>query len=234
MFVMIVLRRNSEAFRAVFLLLLLLACGPARLNAEFIISLYGGAAFTDNNDLRLKQSGGTDLTFHDVSYSGKNLNSPPYYGGRLAYFLPQQLHWGFAAEFFHAKLYLNVGDTVRVTGTRAGAPVNGLETVGTTINAFSISHGLNFLTANAIYRWFPGESGKGFIGRFQPYIGAGIGAVIPHVESTVGGIAFEQYQWHGPGVQSFAGASFDLTRQWSVFAEYKFSYVDLDLHIPNG
>ena len=82
--------------------------------------------------------------------------------------------------------------------------------------------------------WFPGESGKGFIGRFQPYIGAGIGAVIPHVESNVGGIAFEQYQWDGPGVQVFAGASFDLTRHWSVFAEYKFSYVDLDLHIPNG
>src|SRR5207249_4959650 len=110
--------------------------------------------------------------------------------------LPQQSHWGFGVEFFHAKLYLNGGDIVRVTGSRAGLSVNASERVGSTIDSFSISHGLNFLTADVIYRWFLAERGKGLAGRFQPYIGAGIGAVIPHVESEIGGVSYEKYQWH--------------------------------------
>jgi len=113
-------------------------------------------------------------------------------------------------------------------------PVNGSERVGSTIDAFSISHGLNFLTADAMYRWFLGERGKTFAGRFQPYVGFGIGAAIPHVESQLNGIAYEKYQWHGPGVQGFTGLNFDLTRHWAIFAEYKFSYVDLDVRVPNG
>jgi lipid A oxidase len=62
----------------------------------------------------------------------------------------------------------------------------------------------------------------------------GIGAVIPHVESTVGGVHFEEYQLHGPGVQWFLGTNFDLTRHFSLFLEYKLSFADLDLNIPGG
>src|SRR6266550_4722077 len=85
--------------------------------AEFVVSVFGGIALTENNDLRLRQSGGTDLTFHNVSYEGKDFQSPIYYGARLTYFLSPNSHWGFGLEFFHAKLYLDAGDTVRVTGT---------------------------------------------------------------------------------------------------------------------
>src|SRR5207249_9299612 len=91
--------------------------------------------------------------------------------------------------------------------------------------------GLNFLTADVLYRWFLGQRGHDFLGRFQPYAGAGIGVVIPHVESTIGSVHFEQYQWHGPGAQGFVGTNFDLTRHWSMFIEYKLSYADLDLSI---
>jgi len=35
--------------------------------------------------------------------------------------------------------------------------------------------------------------------------------------------------------QALVGLSFDLTSHWSLFSEYKFSYVDLDrLDIPGG
>jgi len=44
----------------------------------------------------------------------------------------------------------------------------------------------------------------------------------------------EEYQVDGPGVQAFTGVNFDLTRHWSLLAEYKFSYADLDLNIPGG
>jgi len=72
-----------------------------------------------------------------------------------------------------------------VTGTRAGAPVNDHEAVSDTIDALTFSRAY-FLTADVIYRWFTGRRGEDFLGRFQPYAGVGIGAVIPHVESTIG------------------------------------------------
>src|SRR5947209_374727 len=109
--------------------------------AEFVTSIFGGLTSTENNEVRLRQSPGTDLTFHDVSYKSKNFESPPYYGARLVYFLPEYTHWGFGVEYFHAKLYLNTDDTVHVTGSRDGAPVNDSERIGDTINSFSISHG---------------------------------------------------------------------------------------------
>jgi len=224
----------SRAGAVFFCLIACCATGTAA-HPEFVISAFGGIALTENNDLRLQQGGGTDLAFHNVSYKGQDFQSPPYYGARLTCFSSEKSHWGFGTEFFHAKLYLNTEDTVRVTGTLAGKPVDAFERVGNTINFFNLSHGLNFLTADAIYRGLPGERGKDFLGRFQPYVGVGVGAVIPHVEAIVGGVGYEKYQWHGPGVQAFAGMNFDLTRHWSLFAEYKFSYANLDhLSIPGG
>ena len=193
-------------------------CAGTTARGEWVVSLYTGVTSTENNDLRLNQSGGTDLVFDDVSYEGRDFESPLYYGARLSYFRSEESHWGFGLEFFHAKVYLNTEDIVRVTGSRSGAPVNASERVGNTISSFNMSHGLNFLTADAMYRWFPGERGKNFLGRFQPYVGVGIGAVIPHVESNVGGVPFEEYQVHGPGVQAFTGVNFDLTRRWSLLA----------------
>jgi lipid A oxidase len=203
--------------------------------AEFVVSLFSGVTSAENNDLRLTLSGGTDLTFRDVSYKTHDWESPIYYGGRVAYFRANDAHWGVSLEFFHAKMYLNTEDTVRVTGTRASAPVNAPERVGDTITDFNISHGLNFLTANAMYRWFLADREQNFLGRFQPYLGAGIGAAIPHVESTIGAVHFEQYQFRGPACQAMAGLNFDLAKHLGLFAEYKFTYADLDrLSIPNG
>src|SRR5207245_7735582 len=53
---------------------------------KFVVSAFGGVALTENNDLRLQQGGGTDLTFHNVSYKGKDFQSPPYYSARLMCF----------------------------------------------------------------------------------------------------------------------------------------------------
>jgi len=227
--------RSRVAGRSVLLLLVACLSGRTAARAEFVISGFGGAAFTQDNELRLKQAGGTDLTFHGVSYEGRDFQSPQYYGVRLSYFLSEHPHWGFGLEFIHAKIYLDTSETVHVSGSRAGAPVNDSERVADTINSFSISHGLNFLTADLIYRWFPAERGASVAGRFQPYAGLGVGALIPHVESDIGGVKAEEYQWRGPGVQPFLGTNFDVTRHWSLFVEYKFSYANLDeLSIPGG
>jgi lipid A oxidase len=213
----------------------ILVSAGSRADSEVVVSVFTGVALTENNDLRLKQSGATDLTFHNVSYEGRDFETPPYYGVRLSYFLAEHPHWGLGAEFFHAKMYLDTGETVHVTGTRAGAPVNDSERVGDTIQSFNASHGLNFLTLDAIYRWLPGRRGEDFLGRFQPYVGAGAGVAIPHVESMINGMSYGDYQWHGPAIQGFVGTNFDLIRHLSLFVEYKFTYANLDgLSIPGG
>jgi lipid A oxidase len=213
----------------------LLALSGSVARAEINLSAFTGAALTQDNDLELHQSGGTNLTFHDVSYEGRDFETPPYYGVRILWFPGDASHWGFGAEYFHMKLYLDAGDTVSVTGSRAGTPVNRNERVSDSITSFSISHGLNYVLADVIYRWFPGNRGEDFLGRFQPYVGLGLGLTVPHVESNVGGIFHEEYQLHGPGVQGLAGVNFDLSRHWGLMFEYKFTYANLDtLEIPRG
>jgi lipid A oxidase len=206
---------------------------PAR--AEFVVSVYGGVTFHQNSDLRYQQSGGTDLTFHDVHFNSQNFRSPPYYGARIAYFLGERSHLGFGVEFFHSKIYLDANSTVRVTGQRAGVAVNGSEPVRNTIEDFANSHGLNFLTADVIYRWFLAEPGQGFFSRLQPYTGVGAGVLIPHVEATIGGVRQENYQITGPGAQGFGGLNFNITRHLLLFTEYKFSYAHLNGEdVPGG
>jgi lipid A oxidase len=208
--------------------------GAASARAEWVVSAFTGSAMTENTDVKLRQPG-TDLTFHDASFEGRDFESPFYYGGRVSYFLErEQSSFGFGAEFFHAKAYLNSGDTVHVTGTRGGLSVDDQEPISNSIQQFNNSHGLNYLTADAMYRWVFSNRDKSFIGRLQPYLGAGIGVVIPHVESDVGGLSFQEYQVHGPGVVAFGGLNFDITKHFSIFAEYKFSYSDLDEPIPGG
>jgi lipid A oxidase len=58
---------------------------------------------------------------------------------------------------------------------------------------------------------------------FQPYVGAGIGVSIPHLESNTTGMLFEEYQIGGPAFLGYVGVNFDLAKRWGLFVEYKFS-----------
>ena len=204
-------------------------------HAEVEFSIFTGVALTQDSDLDLHQAGGTDLTFHDVSFEGRDFETPPYYGIRALWFPSEASHWGFGAEFFHMKIYAETGDTVRVTGRRAGVPVNDDERIDNTIEQFSLSHGLNYALGDIVYRWMPGRRGEDFLGHLTPYAGVGLGLAIPHVESNVNGNFHQEYQVHGPGVQALAGLNVVLTRHWGLMFEYKFTYANLDsLDIPGG
>ncbi len=203
--------------------------------AEVELSIFTGVALSQDTDLELHQAGGIDLTFRDVSFEGRDFETPPYYGLRALWFPREDSHWGFGAEFFHMKMYAETGDTVGVSGRRDGIRVNGNEQISDTIEQFSLSHGLNYALGDIVYRWMPGRRGEDFLGHLTPYAGIGLGAAIPHVESKVNGNFHEEYQFHGPGVQVLAGMNVVLTRHWGLMFEYKFTYANLDsLDIPGG
>ena len=90
-------------------------------------------------------------------------------------------------------------------------------------------------SGDIVYRWLPGQRGEDFLGHLQPYVGVGLGAAIPHVESNVGGTFHEEYQLHGPGVEGLVGMNIGLNRHWGLMFEYKFTYANLgSLDIPDG
>lgn len=203
--------------------------------AEVELSIFTGVAISQESDLDLKQGGATDLTFHDVSFEGRDFETPPFYGVRALWFPSEESHWGFGAEFFHIKLYAETDDTVRVSGRRDGVVVNDNERIDDTIEQFSLSHGLNYALGDIVYRWMPGHRGEDFLGRLEPYAGIGLGLAIPHVESEVNGKFHEEYQVRGPGVEALAGVNVAITRHVGLMFEYKFTYANLDaLDIPGG
>ena len=222
-------------FRRAFLVGLILAGLVSAAHAELDLSIFTGVALTKDSDLDLHQDGGTDLTFHDVSFEGRDFETPPFYGARLLWFPSEESHWGFGAEFFHIKLYAETDDVAHLTGRRNGVPVNDDERIDNTLQQFSLSHGLNYALGDIVYRWLPGNRGEDLLGHLSPYVGLGLGAAIPHVESEVNGNFHEEYQLHGPGVQALAGVNVNLTRHVGLLFEYKFTYANLDsLEIPHG
>ncbi len=223
------------------LALALAAIGPAR--AETQLSFYLGKSFTNDSDVRLRQPGGTRLNFRGVSWGDESFEMPVYYGFRVTHYPKRHPEWGVALDFFHYKVFSDTDAVLPVMGNRGGAPVNGRERLGDTIQRLDMSHGVNYLTLNAVRRWRlhagPARSAGAPAAawrdaRLQPYVGAGIGAVIPHVEAAIGGRTVGEYQWRGPGFQLFGGVSYGLTRRWRLFGEYKFTHVTLTVDVPGG
>jgi lipid A oxidase len=195
--------------------------------AELRISAYSGIGDTLDSDVELEQSGGTKLTFGDVSWEHQSFEAPIYYGLRLNYWFERAPNWGIGIDFTHAKMIAETDQIVPATGTRGGAPVTTREPLSNTITNFQISHGHNLLMLNGSYRWFFGE-------RFEPYVGAGLGVAIPHIEATVSGATTHEYQWVGPAGQGLAGVNLQIYGPLSLFAEYKLSYADIEADLQGG
>ncbi|MGI8891151.1 MAG: hypothetical protein ACR2G0_10275 [Chthoniobacterales bacterium] len=159
---------------------------------------------------------------------------PPYYGA--LWFPARDSHWNFGAEFFQIKLYAETSATTRVTGRGNGLRVDGNERIDDTIESFSLADGLNYALGDTVHRWQPDLRGEDLLWvHLEPYVGVGLGAAIPHVESMVNGRFHEEYQLHAPGIQALAGVNVNLTRHVGLMFEYKFTYANLDwLDIPGG
>jgi lipid A oxidase len=208
--------------------------GPGAAGAEDVVAVYLGVAWAPRSDLRLREPGGTDVTYHDVSWRTRSLTGPVYYGVRLTHWLEERPGVGVALDFTHAKIYLR-DTSVRVTGTRGGTPVDQVEPVSDAIRSFNNSHGVNLLTVNALARaGAPPADGPGEGRRLRPYAGVGVGLAVPHVEAEIGGGATGEYQVTGPAVQALAGLEARTGGRWTVFGEYKAARARLHERLHGG
>jgi lipid A oxidase len=177
-------------------------------SAEMQFSVYGGAQGATGNDVKV-----TDGTRFDPDWSGKSFSNPLYFGVRGVYWLDQfnYSNWGISLDYTHAKVYGNLNNT----------PPDWTH--------FEFTDGLNLLTLNALYR-FQDPSRA-----WTPYVGAGVGINVPHVEVTrAKGTTFD-YEFGGASLQAQAGVSYQFAKHWSTFLEYKgnYSFVN-DVPIDSG
>ena len=129
---------------------------------------------------------------------------------RVTWWIEQKPNWGVSLEYTHAKVYADP--------MPAGW------------NRFEFTDGLNIFTLNALYRWK--EEGRAW----TPYVGAGLGISMPHVEvqtSTAAPQTFE-YQIGGAAFQVQAGIDYQINDWFSVFGEYKGNYTMNDVDLVGG
>jgi hypothetical protein len=206
---------------------------PDSARSEVSLALYSGKSVPDQSDLHLQQ-GSTDLTFKNVHWSDRSFQNPVYYGARVSYWFDEQPQSGMALDFTHAKIYLAEEDRVKVRGVRNGQAVSGTEPIADSINSFSLSHGLNMLTVNALYRWFSNRS-QSLPGQTHFYSGLGAGISIPHVEADINGVKTERYQFAaGPVVNGLVGLNYEVTKHLSAFLELKLSFADVNADLHGG
>jgi len=184
----------------------LLTFHPA--SAEMGLSVYGGFQTAPHSDVEV--SDGPDFT---AEWEGQSFQMPPYYGIRGTWWMDNLgiPNLGLSVDFSHAKVYAD-SDTLASSGW----------------SHFEFTDGINLLTLNALYR-MPIEGTK-----FVPYVGAGAGINVPHVEVTrASGTTFD-YQLGGATVQAQAGLAYDFDENWSAFVEYKGNYSWVDVEIDSG
>lgn len=189
--------------------------------AQTRLSLYTGTSSTSSSAVDVSQPAlGTQATFRDVHWSARPFHPAPYYGLRLTRFAHAQSRWGVGLDYTHYKVYAQVDRPVRADGTWQGTAVTGSAPLSQYVQRLELSHGVNLLTVQALYRWTePPLAGVPLL----PYVGAGVGSYWPHTESAVAGIAHEAgYRRTGVAVQLLAGARYAISDRWGVFAEARF------------
>lgn len=142
-----------------------------------------------------------------VAWQGKSFAPPPYYGMRATIWNDAGFGWG--VDINHAKVY---ADNPASYG----------------FDRLEFTDGLNIITATVMQRYAPR-------GRVTPYLGAGLGVAIPHVDIKPAGQAHTfGYQLTGPAVKWIAGASMPISPRLSAFAEYTGTYSDHKVDLASG
>lgn len=189
------------------ILFLIFLTGHAR--AEYELGAYLGAQSAGDSILQGTDPGGNGVIDGRIDWEGRSDQPPIYYGFRGTWWLENR--FGVGLEFTHAKAYAD----------EASRNALGFERL-------ELTHGLNLFTANLARRWLLPSS------RVVPFLSAGIGAAIPHVDILSAGGRTIEYQLTGPAVQWGAGLFWPLGERWSLLAEYKGTYSWHEIDLPGG
>jgi hypothetical protein len=204
---------------------------------ESFLKLSTGVGLTADSDLEVRQSGGTDLTFDDVEWEDHSLSGPSarYLDVRFGHFFKSKPWLGLALDFLHYKVFAEVGRSVRVHGTNAGTPIDGVGTMSSIVGYYAVANGVNLLPVSVIARWRLDPDEHRPHGRWQPYVGGGVGPTLLYTQSTVNGQTRNgSYELGRPALQAIGGVQLQLGRHWDVFTELKLTYTEVNGSIAGG
>ena len=213
------------------------AAPPAAAQSQWTVAAFLGDAWTAHDQLRVQSLlDGTDLALDGVEYDDRSFDSPIYYGVRVGRFLSSVPWLGVEGEFLHLKTITGPEQLVDAGGTLRGQVAVSPLPVGDVLPRFELSHGLNFLLANASVRVPLGGPDRSppvmLTARF------GVGPTIPHVEGTYGADTEDAYQWSSLGWQLAGGAEIRAWRALIILSEVKFTrthqHVTIDQTEVNG
>lgn len=208
-------------------------CMSSPCAAQWTLGGYFGGAHTQASPLDLRQPFIlNNLRFHEVSYRGESFQPPLYYGFRVGYFFRE--HWGVESEFTHLKVFANVDEPATITGVLNGSPITANLPVNTIMQRFSLSHGVNLLMINGMFRRALGKAADEKDARCHAILRFGAGATIPHVESTIQTLNDEHYQAGRPVIQVAGGLDVRTWGQLYWMAEYKFTRVREQVDVKFG
>ena len=186
-----------------------LFCLPASASTEVELGAYLGLQSAGSSTLQGTDPGGAGPIDGSIGWEGRSDRAPIYYGFRGTWWRGNG--YGIGLEFTHAKAYAD----------EASRNALGFERL-------ELTHGLNFLTVNLARRWPLTSS------RVVPFVSAGVGVTVPHVDVQSAGGRTLEYQLTGPAVQWGAGAFLPLGERWLLLAEYKGTYSWNEIDLPNG
>lgn len=202
---------------------------PRLAHAQWYAGGYFGANHTHTADVRIDQpSTGTSLRFHDVTFAGRPLASPQYYGIRIGRLVGERRRFGVEVEFVHLKVIGETGNPFRISGTLDGAAVDTVARMDTVVQQYAMTHGLNFLVFNVVSKHRLGSTRASWVNR------VGAGPTIPHAETTVRQVNREQYEYAGPGVHGASGIEVGIAQWLSLHAEYKLTAARPKISIEAG
>lgn len=195
-------------FRILALLLLVISTQAATA-AEQVLSVYGGVQKTDGTNLTGRDTDGSRIDF-DADWEGRSLDMPPYWGVRYTYWRADD--WGLSLDFTHVKLYAD-DDTLDRSG----------------FEDLEFTDGLNAVTFGLQKRMMTNSG-------VAPYAGAGVGFIVPHVEtrSPASEERTFEYQYGGLAAEWRLGVRYALADRWRAFAEYEGNYAALDVDMDGG
>jgi len=178
--------------------------------ADPVLSMYGGFQTAPHSTVSV-----TDGTEFVAGWQGKSFAMPPYWGVRGTWWLTDMGYdnIGLSIDYSHAKVY-------------ADKETLNTKTPGWT--HFEFTDGINLVTANVLYRFKSPDRA------WTPYIGAGLGANVPHVEVIRPSGKTWNYQVGGVTGQLQAGIDYKFTDHISAFSEYKLNYSHVNVDIDSG
>lgn len=192
--------------------------------ADVVLSFYLGASQTAPSDLHVVQSArGNDATMRGVTWRAYPFRFEIYYGIRLTYTPPHGAGNAIVLDFTHAKVYAEAADAVPQDGTWHGAPLDETAPLGSRVQSFEMTHGMNMLGISYAQHIAGGL-----------YAGGGPVVVVPHSETRVDGQPYSStYEYGGMGFQVLAGVR-GCAGTHRVFGEVKYSRLTPHVSIAGG